>query len=148
MAFTKRPAGGIKIERATVTTSGWVGPWEQIPGAMATITLPGGTPTKVDITTHDDVLAYGGFKQNGAGLADVTDVAFTILIDPDDTVHQALLADLAARTARDYRITFPGGVIRKWGTRGQVGVAPSGDINDYLKAQLTILSNVISFNVA
>ncbi len=148
MAYTKRPAGGIKIERCTATTTGWLGPWEQIPGAMATITLPGGTPTKVDITTHDDVLTYGGFKQNGAGLADVTDLQFTVLLDPDDTVHQALLTDLAARTARDYRITFPGGVSRKWGCRGQVGFNPSGDINDYLKAQVTVLSNTISLNVA
>ena len=147
MPYAKRPAGGILIERSTVTTADYLGPWQQIPGAAGDVTLPGGTPSKVDITTHDDVITFGGFKQNGAGLADTTDASFDLFLDPDDTVHQAMLADLAARTARDYRFSFPG-VTRKWGTRGQLGITPKGEMNGYLKATVTVLSNTISHNVA
>lgn len=146
MAYTKRPAGGIQFQRATTTTVG-ASTFETIPGFTATITLPGGQPTKVDITTHDDVLTFGRFKQNGAGLADVTDPGGTVLFDPDDTVHQAMLADFAAGTARDYRFIFPGGIVKRWGCRGQLGISPNGDINGYLQAQVTVLANTVDFDV-
>lgn len=148
MAYTKRPSGGTIVERSTVTTANWLGPWAAIPGVTGDITLPGGQPSKIDITTHDDVVTYGGFRQNGAGLADTTDTAFELLLDPDDTTHQALMADFAARTARDYRITFPGGVVKKYGTRGQIGISPRAELNGYLRAQVTILANVVNFNVS
>src|SRR5262245_59056830 len=147
MPYTKRPSGGTKIERSTTTTADWLGPWTQILGVTGDITLPGGTPAKIDITTHDDVLTYGGFRQNGAGLADTTDTSFELLLDPDDTGHQALYTDFTNRTARDYRITFPGGVIRKYGTRGQLGISPRAELNGYLRATVTILANTVNFNV-
>jgi hypothetical protein len=147
MPYTKRPAGGTKVERSTTTTADWAGPWEQIPGVTGDITLPGGQPSEVDITTHDDVLTYGGWRQKGAGLADTQNPSFDLLLDPDDAVHQALLADLSARTARDYRFTFPGWVVKKYGVRGQVGMTKRAPINGYLMATVTILANVVDFDV-
>lgn len=146
MAYTKRPAGGIIIEYSSVLTANWLGPWVEVEGVAGTITLPGGSPSKVDITTHRDIITYGGFKQNGAGLIDVTDLAFMILADPDSAGYQFVLADMAARNARDYRITYPG-VTRKHGVRGQISVAPSGDPADYLRSQCTVLANAVNFNV-
>jgi hypothetical protein len=148
MPYTKRPTGGTKIDRSNTTTADYLGPWTQIAGVAGDITLPSGTPSKIDITTHDDVITFGGFRQNGAGLADTTDLSFDMFFDPDDAQHQAMLADLSGKVARDYRITFPGGVSRKWGTRGQIGISAMAEINGYLKAKVTVLANTISFNVA
>jgi hypothetical protein len=136
------------IARSNTTTLDFLGPWTAIAlvTATASITLPGASPSKVNITTHDDVITFGGFIQNGAGLADVTDLSFEILMDPDDAQHQAMLADMAARTTRDYRITFPS-ITRKWGVRGQIGMASSGDGTNYLRTTCTVLANVIRFNV-
>lgn len=145
---TKRPSGGTIVARSNVTTADWLGPWTQIAQVTGDITLPGGNPSKIDITTHDDVITYGGFRQNGAGLSDVTDPSFDILLDPDDAQHQALITDFQNRTARDYRFTYPGGVTRKWGVRGQVSLASRAELNGYLRATVTILANVVNFNVA
>lgn len=146
----KRPAGGMILERSNTTTLDFLGPWTAIAqvAATANITLPGGAPSKVNITTHDDVVAFGGFVQNGSGLIDVTDMTFEILLDPDDTQHQGLLADMAARTVRDYRIRFPVGVTRKWGIRGQISLASNADGTNYLRTNVTVMANVVNFNVA
>ena len=145
---TKRPAGGMVIERSNTTTLDFLGPWTAIGliAATANITLPGGAPSKVNITTHDDIVSTGGYVQNGAGLIDVTDLAFEILLDPDDTQLQAMQADMSARTTRDYRIKFPG-VTRKWGIRGQISIASNADGTNYLRSQVTVLANAISFSV-
>jgi hypothetical protein len=145
---TKRPAGGMIIERSNTTTLDWLGPWTAIGliAATANITLPGGAPSKVNITTHDDIVSTGGYVQNGAGLIDVTDLGFEILLDPDDTQLQAMQADMSARTTRDYRIRFPV-VTRKWGVRGQISIASNADGTNYLRSQVTVLANAINFNV-
>ena len=148
MPYTKRPSGGTKVEVSQTTTANWLGPWTQIQGVTGDITTPGGTPSKVNITTHDDVITYGGFTQNGSGLADVNDLNFDMLFDPDDAGHQALLADFAARTVRDYRITFPG-VTRKYGVRGQIGLGGGkAELNGYLHYTATVMANTVNFNVA
>jgi hypothetical protein len=146
----KRPAGGMIIERSNTTTLDFLGPWTAIGqiAATANITLPGGAPSKVNITTHDDIVATGGYVQNGAGLIDVTDMSFEILLDPDDTQLQAMQADMSARTTRDYRIRFPAPIIRKWGIRGQISIASNADGTNYLRATVTVLANVINFAVA
>lgn len=147
---TKRVAGGMVIERSNTTTLNFLGPWTAIGliAATANITLPGGNPSKVNITTHDDIVSTGGFVQNGAGLIDVSDLGFEILLDPDDTQLQSMQADMLARTVRDYRINFPSPVVRKWGIRGQISFASNADGTNYLRSQVTVLANVISFNVA
>jgi len=146
---TKRPAGGMIIERSNTTTLDWLGPWTAIGLVMATsaITLPGGQPTKVNITTHDDIITYGGFVQNGAGLIDVSDLGFEILLDPDDSQLQSMQTDMINRTVRDYRIKFPN-VTRKWGVRGQMAMGSSADGTNYLRSNVTVLANAINFNVA
>jgi len=137
------------IERSNTTTLDWLGPWTAIGLIAATsgITLPGGQPSKVNITTHDDIITLGGYVQNGAGLIDVTDLGFEILLDPDDAQLQAMQADMSARTARDYRIRFPA-VTRKWGVRGQLAMASNADGTNYLRSTVTVLANAINFNVA
>ena len=145
---TKRPAGGMIIERSTTTNPDFAGPWTAIGqiAATANITLPGGAPSKVNITTHDDIVSTGGYVQNGAGLIDVTDLAFEILLDPDDAQLIAMQADMSGRVTRAYRIRFPG-VTKKWGIRGQISIASNADGTNYLRAQCTVLANVISFDV-
>jgi hypothetical protein len=137
------------IERNDATTVGWTGSWTAIGliAATANITLPGGAPSKVNITTHDDIVATGGYVQNGAGLIDVTDLTFEILLDPDDTQLQGMQTDMSNRVTREYRIRFPG-VTRKWGIRGQISIASNADGTNYLRAQCTVLANAINFNVA
>ena len=146
---TKRVAGGIGIDRSNTTTLDFLGPWTAIAlvSATAAVTLPGASPTKVNITTHDDIVTYGGLVQNGAGLMDVTDLSFEIFLDPDDSQQQSMLVDMAARTARDYRIRFYG-VTRKWGITGQISIAGTADGANYLRAQCTVMANRTSFNVA
>jgi hypothetical protein len=147
MAFTKRPAGGTKVEIATTTLT-WLGPWTTVNGFTGTINLPGGTSSKVDITTHDDVLALGRLRQNGAGLADVSDPGGTVMWDPDDAIHQMLLAGFLAGSVYQFRFTFPGGVIKKYGVQGQISVGtPTADINGYLQTPLTIVANAVKFDV-
>jgi len=152
MPYEKRPSGGIIIEASTVLTANWLGPWLEINGVTGDITLPGASPSKVDILTHRDVLTYGGFGQNGAGIAEVTDLAFDLLCDPMDSTFLSLIADMSSRAARDYRITFPPGgvtpVTTKWGVRGQVGMTNRGPLKGYLMSSVTVLANVIKFNVA
>jgi hypothetical protein len=152
--MAKRAAGGMIIERSTVLsnfTSGWTptGPWTPIAqvAATANITLPGAAPSKVNITTHDDIITFGGFVQNGAGLADVTDLSFEILTDPDDAQFKAMLVDMSTRAARDYRITFPG-VTQKWYIAGQISVASNADGTNYLRSTCTVLANKVLFTGA
>jgi hypothetical protein len=144
MAYVKRPAGGMQVEIASTFTMTWLGPWSLIPGFTGTVNLPGGTSAKIDITTHDDVLEFGRIKQNGAGLADVADPG-----DPDNEMHQLLLAGFMAGSVFQFRFTFPGGVVQKYGVQGQVSIGnPTADINGYVQTPLTIVANKINFDVA
>lgn len=146
MPYTKRPAGGTIIERSTGGLD-WLGPWEEIDGTTGDYTLPGSQAAKVDITTHRDILTYGAIKQNGAGIADVTDPSFDILYDPDHAGHQALITAAKNRTVMDFRFTYPG-VTRKEGVRGQLSIAKRAPIGGYLMLTVTILANAINDNVA
>lgn len=147
MPYTQHDGAGMVVERATGTNLDWLGPWETIPGMSGTFTLPGGTPATYDATTHA-YAASTGFKQKRSGIADVNDPGGPCFWDPDDTVHQAVLADMSARTVRQYRFTMPG-VTRKYGAEGQIGVGNiQADINGGLTAQVTISANKVNFNVA
>jgi hypothetical protein len=143
----------MKVEIGPVNTSGsvglnWLGPWTLIPGFTGTVNLPGGTSAKIDITTHDDVLAFGRIKQNGAGLADVADPGGTMFWDPDEATHQQLLAGFMAGSTYQFRFTFPGGVVKKYGVQGQISIGnPTADINGYVQTALTVVANKINFDV-
>lgn len=144
---TKRPAGGTIVAISTSTSNDWLGPWTTIPGIMGSVSLPGGQAQKVDITTHDDITTYGRFRQNGAGISDVTDPSWTMLWDPDDATHAILLAAFTAGSTRDFRFTFPN-VTKKYGVNGQVSIGNGqADVGDYLKYQVTVTANKINFNV-
>ena len=151
----KRYGGGMIWEvSASPTTTGtaWTGPWTVIPQVMGTITLPGGTATKIDITTHDDIITYGKIRQNAGGIADVTDPGGSILWDPDDTVHQKLLAAFQAGSVFQFRFTFAsstGVVTKKYGAMGQVSIGNgTSDINGYVTYPVTVVANTVNFNVA
>lgn len=149
---TKRHGGGMVWDIASTQGLSWLGPWTPIPQVTGPITLPGGTSTKIDITTHDDIVTYGRIKQNGGGLADVTDPGASILWDPDDTVHQKLLAAFQAGSVFQFRFSFPsstGAVTKKYGVQGQVSIGNGqADMNGYVTYPITVVANQINFNVA
>ena len=148
MPYAKHDGAGVIIERCTGTNLDWLGPWQAIPGFSGSPTLPGGTASTYDATTHDEAAATG-FKQKRAGLADVNDVSGPCFWDPDDTaVHQLILTDMAARTVRQYRIRMFG-VTRKYGVEGQISMGNlTANIDGGLTATLTIAANKVNFNVA
>lgn len=147
MPYAQHDGAGVIIARANGTNLDWLGPWTAIPGITGSPTLPGGTVATYDATTHDQA-ATTGFKQKRAALADVNDVTFQIFWDPDDTaIHQLILADMQARTTRQYRVTMFG-VIRKYGVQGQIGVGNlTANIDGGLIATVTIAANAVNFNV-
>jgi hypothetical protein len=146
MPYAKHDGAGVIIERATGTNLDWLGPWAAIPGISGSPTLPGGAPATYDATTHDEAAATG-FKQKRAGLADVNDITFTLFWDPDDTTHQAILTDMAARTTRQYRIRMYG-VTRRYGVEGQIGVGSlTANIDGGLTATATVAAAKVNFQV-
>jgi hypothetical protein len=143
MPYTIRNGAGIIVERATGLNLDWLGPWQVIPGFTGTVTGPGGVAKTWDATTHESAAATG-FTQKKTGISDVSDPGGTLLLDPDDTVHQALYSDMAGRIVRQYRFTYPG-VTRRHGVEGQISVGGSqADINAGLTAQVTIAAQRVN----
>jgi hypothetical protein len=147
MPYTIRDGAGIKVEYSA--TLGWAGPWTVVPGFTGTVTLPGGQVATWDATTHDAIIAGQVTKQKRAAISDIPDLGGPILWDPLDTVHQALLVAMGARTTLEFRFTVFGLASPKYGARAQVAVSNiQANMEGGLTAQLNIIAQLTNFNVA
>lgn len=150
MPYEFRDGGGFIIEYASVLDPLFVGPWVEVEGVTGDITLPGVTPSKVDVTTHRGLLT-NKFTANAAGIGEVTDLSFDIFLDIMNVTHQQLLADIAVLAVRDYRITFPPGgvtpVTTKWGVRGGIGMTNRGVMKGKQMSTVTVMAQVVDFSV-
>lgn len=148
LVHTKRLGAGTLVQWNTGTTA-WSGPWVTIPGMTGTITLPGGTPSDIDVTTHDDVAAGGRFQQKAAGLAQVPDLGGTFILDTENDIHQAIVAHVISGTARYFRFCPPGSLTGHFmGAYGQIGFSAQADINGTVNGTLTIKAQQVKFDVA
>jgi hypothetical protein len=142
---TTRFGGGVLFERAQSATPGSVD-WQEVTNMNGDFTLPGGQNTKLDKTTHTSIRTIGRRMQKGSGLSDVNDVSATLLFDPDDSVHKAILADWELGTARDYRITYADGPTTRVVFRGTVGnFSITAPMNDWLKTALAFYVDTVDF---
>ena len=113
-----------------------------------TITLPGGTPSDIDVTTHDDVYAGGRFQQKAAGLAQVPDLGGTFILDTENDIHQSIMAHVISGTVRYFRFCPPGTTTGKFlGCVGQIGFSAQADINGVVGGTITIKAQSVSFTV-
>ena len=147
LAFVKRLGAGTLVQWNT-TSASFAGPWTTIPGMTGTITLPGGTPSTIDVTTHDDVAAGGRFQQNAAGLAQVPDLGGTFILDTENDIHRSLMAHVISGTVRYFRFCPPGSTTGSFlGAVGQIGFSAQADINGTVGGTLTIKAQEVSFSV-
>jgi hypothetical protein len=147
LTFTKRLGAGTLVQWNT-TSANYTGPWVTIPGMQGTITMPGGTPSTIDVTTHDDVAAGGRFVQNAAGLAQVPDLGGTFILDTENDIHQAIMQHVISGTTRYFRFCPPGSTTGRFlGCVGQLGFTSQADINGTVGGTLTIKAQSINFNV-
>ena len=147
LLFTKRLGGGTLVQWNTGTL-GYAGPWVTIPGMTGTITLPGGTPSTIDVTTHDDVAAGGRFQQNAAGLAQVPDLGGTFILDTENDIHQSIMAHVISGTVRYFRFCPPGTTTGHFlGCVGQLGFTAQADLNGTVGGTLSIKAQSVSFSV-
>ena len=146
--FTKRLGGGTLVQWTT-NTAAWTGvTWVTIPGMTGTITLPGGTPSTIDVTTHDDIVAGGRFQQNAAGLAQVPDLGGTFILDTENDIHQSIMAHVISGTVRYFRFCPPGSVSGHFlGATGQLGFSAQADMNGVVGGQLVIKAQTVKFDV-
>lgn len=147
LAFVKRLGAGTLLQWHT-GTGVWVGPWVTIPGMTGTITLPGGTPSDIVVTTHDDVAAGGRFEQKAGGLAQVPDLGGTFILDAANDIHKSILAHVISGTARYFRFCTPGITTGDfYGAYGQVGFTAQADLNGTVGGTLTIKAQQVNFAV-
>lgn len=148
LVFTKRLGAGTLVQWNT-GTGAWAGPWVTIPGMNGTITLPGGTPSDIEVTTHDDVVAGGRFQQKAAGLAQMPDLGGSFLLDPSNDIHKSIVAHVQSGTARYFRFCPPGVTTGDfYGAYGQLGFTAQADLNGTLSGTLTIKAQSVNFAVA
>lgn len=145
--FTKRLGAGTLVQWNTSSAS-FAGPWVTIPGMTGTITLPGGTPSTIDVTTHDDIVSGGRFQQNAAGLAQVPDLGGTFIFDSENDIHQEIVAHVISGTVRYFRFCPPGSLTGHFlGAIGQLGFTAQADMNGTVSGTLTIKAQSVSFTV-
>jgi len=92
-----------------------------------------------DATSHD---SPGGWTEIKPTMLEGGDVKFGILYVPSAATHNAttgLIADLHAKTLRNFQLIWPDGVATTWSFAGYVtGFAPKAPVKKNLTADVTI----------
>lgn len=70
-------------------------------GNITDFSGPGGQAAVIDISNMDST-----FREKLMGLPDEGQLTFNVNLDPDNSTHQALRANRAARTRTEFRITL------------------------------------------
>jgi hypothetical protein len=101
------------------------------------LSAPGITLDVEETTNHSQADYYRRFAGT---LLDAGEVTATVLYDPSNATHVALVTDIQARTQRNFRLDFPGAATNaRWSFAGYItGFAPETPTDAHLKAALTI----------
>lgn len=93
----------------------------------------------IEITNHSST---GGWKEFVGGLLDGGEVSFDINYDPVGATHDAstgLIADMVARTQRNFQLVFPDTGNTTWSFTALVtAFEPSEPVDDKLAASVTL----------
>ena len=93
----------------------------------------------IDVTNHSST---GGWKEFIGGLLDGGEVSFEINYDPVGATHDAstgLIADMSARTVRNFQLVFPDTGNTTWSFSALVtAFQPSEPIDNKLSASVTL----------
>lgn len=99
---------------------------------------PNFTGDVIDVTTHSTA---GNFREFKSNIIDPGELAFEINFLPTNSTHSAttgLLADIAARAERNYRLVFPGGS-PTWTVKCQVvGFSMRAPVDNILTAGIRL----------
>jgi hypothetical protein len=113
------------------------------------LSAPGISLDTEEITNHSQTDYY---RRHAGTLLDAGEVTATVLYDPANATHVALLTDIQARTQRNFRLDFPGATTNaRWSFAGYItGFQPETPTDMHLKAALTvkITASVTIENVA
>lgn len=100
---------------------------------------PGLTLETIDVTHHTST---AGWREFVGGLLDGGEVSLSINYDPVDATHDAstgLIADMEARTVRNFQLVFPDTGTTTWTFAALVtGFEPSEPIDDKLAADVSL----------
>ena len=127
--MAKYAAFGTLLKRGTTTVV-----------AVTSISGPGLSLDTEDVTTHDSTAAWeevvGTILRSG-------EVTFDIVYDPAAATHSAtaggLIADMVARTAQTYSLTFPDAAATVWSFSAFVtGFEPDMPVTGGLTASVTM----------
>lgn len=101
------------------------------------LSAPGISLDTEEITNHSQSDHYRKFAGT---LLDAGEVSATVLYDPSNATHVALVADIAARTQRNFRLEFPGATTNaRWSFAGYItSFQPETPTDAHLKASLSI----------
>jgi len=103
------------------------------------ITGPGLTLNTEDGTSHDST---AGWMERIATILDVGEVGFAIQYDPAGATHDAstgLIADMVARTLRNFQLVFPDTGTTTWAFAAFVtGFEPGAPVAGKLTASVTL----------
>jgi hypothetical protein len=101
------------------------------------LSAPGITLDTEEITSHSQADYY---RRHAGTLLDAGEVTATVLYDPANATHVAVVTDIQARTQRNFRLDFPGATTNaRWSFAGYItGFQPQTPTDQHLKADLTI----------
>lgn len=103
-------------------------------GNITDFSGPGGQASVIDVSNLDST-----FREKFMGLPDEGQITFTLNFDPDNTTHQTLRANRAARTRTEFRITLTDATATVGIFFGYVlGLVLSGGVDQVVKAALTV----------
>ncbi len=124
-------AQGIKIQRGSGTSPYT---YTDIP-EVKSFSGPGGSAAVIDVTDLSS-----SAKEKRMGLSDEGQLQLTINYIPDNTVHQALRSDRAARSKVPFKITFTDATpATTWSFFAYVtGFSVSGAVDGVVEGQVTL----------
>jgi Lambda phage tail tube protein, TTP len=101
------------------------------------LSAPGISLDTEELTNHSQTDFYRKF---GGTLLDAGEVSATVLYDPANATHVALVTDIQARTLRNFLMEFPGATTNaRWSFSGFITqFQPETPTDAHLKASITI----------
>jgi hypothetical protein len=101
------------------------------------LSAPGISLDTEEITNHSQTDYY---RRHAGTLLDAGEVTATVLYDPANATHVALVTDIQARTQRNFRLEFPGSTTNaRWSFAGYItAFQPQTPTDQHLKADVTI----------
>ena len=106
---------------------------------VTSISGPGLSLDPIEATSHDST---GGWREFIGGLLEAGEVSFDINYIPTNATHDAstgLIADMVARTVRNFQLVFPDGSSTTWSFAALVtSFEPGEPIDDKLSASVSL----------